>query len=110
MSGNHTKITCAFCKGKGKDPFGVLSKLSNCQVCLGRGRMSLQKPVEKCFACKGTGLFAHHRLPCSVCRGVGFVTKIRGEKRCEKCSGDGVEVESGLPCSSCYNLGAINPK
>jgi len=26
-------ITCAFCKGKGKDPFGLLSKLADCQVC-----------------------------------------------------------------------------
>jgi len=34
------KITlkCSFCKGTGVDPFELLSELSACQVCLGRGR------------------------------------------------------------------------
>jgi DnaJ-class molecular chaperone len=32
-----TKIKCSFCEGKGKDPFNLLSKASQCQVCNGLG-------------------------------------------------------------------------
>lgn len=86
------EIVCAFCKGKGKDPFGVPSKLSNCQSCLGRGTYSIANiPHETCGACKGTGVFAHHRLPCSVCRGKGIVPKDGREGR------KGLGTDSGLP-------------
>lgn len=105
--GNFEKITCAFCKGKGKDPFGVPSKLSNCQVCNGRGTAQVVKPVEPCPYCKGKGIFFYHRMPCTVCGGKGSVTKIKGEKRCAKCTGKGQNQESGLPCSTCDGLGAI---
>ena len=105
--GNAKTLTCAFCKGKGKDPFEVPSKLSNCQVCIGRGTVRVVEPVETCPYCKGKGIFFHHRMPCAVCGGKGSVTKIKGEKRCEKCAGDGKDPDSGLPCSSCYGLGAI---
>lgn len=107
ISDNAKTLTCAFCKGKGKDPFEVPSKLSNCQVCIGRGTVQVVEPVETCHYCKGKGLFFHHRMPCAVCGGKGSVTKIKGEKRCEKCAGDGKDQDSGLPCSSCYGLGAI---
>ena len=86
------EIVCAFCKGKGKDPFRVPSKLSNCQVCIGRGKISIADiPHEICGACKGTGIFAHHRLPCSVCRGKGVVpgNKRKGRK--------GLGPDTGLP-------------
>ncbi|MBU3965740.1 hypothetical protein KKG29_01200 [Patescibacteria group bacterium] len=104
---NYRTITCAFCKGKGKDPFEVPSKLSNCQVCNGRGRAQVIEPVEICPYCKGSGIFFNHRMPCAVCGGRGAVTKIKGEKRCAKCKGDGREQGSDLPCASCYGLGAI---
>ena len=107
IEGSHRTITCAFCKGKGKDPFEILSKLSNCQVCIGRGTVQVVEPVETCPYCKGKGLFFHHRMPCAVCGGKGSVTKIKGEKRSEKCEGDGKNPDSGLPSSSCYGLGAI---
>jgi len=107
ISGNYKTITCAFCKGKGKDPFGIPSKLSNCQVCIGRGTVRVVEPAEVCPYCKGEGIFFNHNLSCPVCGGKGMVTKIKGEKRCEKCAGDGKEPESDLPCASCYGLGAI---
>jgi len=106
-AGSYRTITCAFCNGKGKDPFEILSKLSNCQVCIGRGKVQVVEPAIMCPYCKGKGVFQHHRMPCSVCGGKGMVTKIKGEKRCAKCEGDGRNPESGLPCSSCYGLGAI---
>jgi len=85
-------IPCAFCKGKGKDPFRIPSKLSNCQICLGKGKVAIADiPHEKCTACKGTGIFAHHRLPCSVCKGKGVVPKDhrKGPK--------GLGPDTGLP-------------
>lgn len=92
------EITCAFCQGKGKDPFGVPSKLSNCQSCLGRGTHTIANiPHETCRACKGTGIFAHHRLSCSVCKGKGVLPKDKREG-CEK----GLEIETGLPEIGCY--------
>ena len=88
----YKKIICAFCQGKGKDPFEVPSKLSNCQACGGRGKVVIADiPHETCSACQGTGIFAHHRLPCSVCQGKGVVPKDRrkGTK--------GLGPDSGLP-------------
>jgi len=86
------EIICAFCKGKGKDPFGIPSKLSSCQACRGKGRITIADiPHETCGACKGTGVFAHHRLPCSVCGGKGVVPKDRREGR------KGLGPDTGLP-------------
>jgi len=31
------EIKCAFCGGTGRDPFKVLSPLSNCGICGGKG-------------------------------------------------------------------------
>jgi hypothetical protein len=72
-------ITCAFCKGKGKDPFGLLSKLANCQVCIGKGKVEVGLPMEECAFCKGSGIHPHARLTCSTCRGKGW-TALRGAK------------------------------
>ena len=85
-------IPCAFCKGKGKDPFRTPSKLSNCQICLGKGKVAIADiPHEKCTACKGTGIFAHHRLPCSVCQGKGVVPKDKRK------GARGMNPDTGLP-------------
>lgn len=90
-------IPCAFCKGTGKDPFGVPSELSNCQVCLGKGKVVIADiPHEVCSACKGTGVFVHHRLPCSVCKGKGVVPKDGRE------GPTGIGPETGLPEIGCY--------
>ena len=92
------EITCAFCKGKGKDPFEVPSKLSRCQACSGRGKFSIADiPHEKCWACKGTGVFAHHRLVCSVCKGRGIVPKDKRRK-----GKKGLGPDTGLPEIGCY--------
>lgn len=91
-SGGYKKIICVFCKGKGKDPFRVPSKLSDCQVCFGKGKVTIaDQPYETCGACNGTGVFSHHRLPCSVCKGRGIVPKNRrkGTK--------GLDPDTGLP-------------
>jgi len=68
-------ITCAFCEGIGKDPFGVPSPLSTCQVCGGKGSVTIREPTEKCPHCQGTGVNTEiNYLPCAQCGGKGVVT------------------------------------
>lgn len=103
-------IRCAFCRGKGKDPFGVPSKISNCQVCNERGENLVKEPNQKCPTCKGTGVFFHHRLPCAVCKGKGFVAIVHEHKICKDDEIHyGLETGTGLPPANCYTLGAFKP-
>lgn len=60
-----------FCKGKGKDPFSLLSELATCQVCRGTGKVEINEPVIKCAFCKGTGVYPHS----ARARGKGVVSK-----------------------------------
>lgn len=71
---NMVEIKCAFCKGAGKDPFG-LSKLSDCPICHGKGTVEVTKPYEKCKACDGRGVYIRSHLYCWPCRGKGVVPK-----------------------------------
>jgi len=111
------RIKCAFCKGAGKDPFQLLSKLSTCQVCRGKGEVELKAPITKCPFCKGTGAqpYTTSRLHCSCCRGKGFVTKIEPSQTCPVCKGDGIEPRSRktfgrMPCHKCKGMGVISKK
>lgn len=70
---NYTTVKCAFCKGKGIDPFPVLSHLSNCPACHGRGEIRVKEPYSTCPACGGTGIYTRSRLYCWTCRGKGVV-------------------------------------
>lgn len=69
-----TNVCCAFCRGKGKDPFGLLSELSTCQVCLGKGQIPMTSPYLPCPACGGCGGEHGTRLVCSMCAGKGVVS------------------------------------
>jgi len=71
---NTVEIKCAFCKGKGIDPFG-LSRLSDCPICHRRRTVKVVKPYEKCKACDGTGVYIRSHLYCWPCRGTGVVPK-----------------------------------
>jgi hypothetical protein len=42
------QVPCAFCRGTGKDPFGIMSSLSVCCVCLGRGAVAVVVPFARC--------------------------------------------------------------
>ncbi len=99
-------LECAFCRGKGKDPFELLSKLATCQVCGGTGKVEVIEPSIKCAFCKGTGIYPRDgRVTCTVCNGKGMVT-VKGETEgCPKCKGSGQEIESGLPCIKCGGKG-----
>ena len=100
-------INCAYCRGKGVDPFGIPSKLSRCQVCQGRGRNVVPKQSERCVACLGTGVYKHHRLPCAVCKGKGQVRYIASKDRRQSCTPENdemLDLDTGLPCISAYDF------
>ena len=107
---NGTLITCAYCRGRGIDPFGIPSKLSRCQVCNGRKKNVVIEPFEECPACTGSGVYKHHRLPCAVCKGKGQLHHIPGKDRrygCKPENKEMLDIETGLPCLSAYDLGSI---
>lgn len=76
------RITCAFCKEKGKDPFKLLSPLSNCPVCQGHKTVYVTAPYETCPACEGTGVYYRSKLFCWKCQGKGVV-HVRAEEEAE---------------------------
>jgi DnaJ-class molecular chaperone len=113
-SASTVNVRCAFCQGTGRDPFGVMSPLSTCQVCGGTGRRMLRAPTATCPFCGGTGVHPHTRLTCTVCGGVGTVSVPDGAVPCPCCGGSGraadyVWPDSPFPCSCCGGKGAMLP-
>jgi len=104
------RIKCAFCGGTGRDPFGVLSKLSKCQVCGGEGTLSVEEPSVECAYCGGRGAERDARLTCQVCRGKGVATVPPGAVECPLCSGKGRIQGHDLPCTACGGVGSIGPE
>jgi len=103
-------ITCAFCKGRGRDPFDLLSELSICQVCGGTGKVEVEEPAIKCVFCKTTGVYPNTRLSCTVCSGKGMATVKGATKECPTCKGTGSTIDSGLPCLECGGKGVVSKK
>ncbi len=98
-------IGCAFCKGTGKDPFDLLSPISDCLVCNSTGLVEVGEPMGTCIFCAGTGknpLGA--RVACIVCGGKGKNQVTAGFK-CSQCKGTGKSGD-GLPCSRCGGKGS----
>jgi DnaJ-class molecular chaperone len=101
------EIKCAFCKGKGIDPFDLLSSISTCSVCGGKGKVNVEEPYIKCAFCHGTGVYPHTRLNCTICSGKGVVTFKEPRMTCPLCKGTGREPLSGFPCLRCGGIGVI---
>ena len=102
-------VQCAFCEGSGKDPFGILSCLSSCPACGGRGSIHIRSPYVSCAFCQGTGVHPGTRLTCSLCGGTG-VRPVKGPtKTCPNCLGSGVEPrgELALSCFTCGGKGVV---
>jgi len=100
-------VQCAFCKGKGKDPFNLLSSLAECQVCGGRGVVMVPETAIGCAFCEGTGVYPGKRLTCTTCGGKGKVT-VRGPfETCSRCKGHGALPQEGLPCVACGGKGVM---
>ena len=104
------KVKCAFCDGTGKDPFGCMSHLSNCQVCKGKGTVWMFEPYKECAFCEGTGIQPHspHRIHCGACGGKGAVEVIEPSIACPTCGGSGI-IMAPLPqyCLTCKGQGVI---
>ncbi len=99
-------ITCAFCRGQGTDPYNVMSELSVCGACGGRGAVSVQVPHVQCHYCAGTGSYKTYR--CLVCGGSGVVAAAEGPtKPCPNCGGLTFEESSGLACLTCHGRGTV---
>lgn len=70
-------VKCAYCGGRGKDPFGIPGPESNCVTCGGKGYNRVVTPYLPCPACNGTGKFLGRRLNCTACQGKGVVMRRR---------------------------------
>jgi DnaJ-class molecular chaperone len=100
-------VKCAFCGGTGRDPYRILSKVSDCPVCKGHKTVEVETPVVPCLYCRGTGRQRHTRLTCSACRGAGVITLPGPTAACVQCDGSGREPEADLPCSRCKGAGLV---
>lgn len=105
-------VSCAFCKGTGKDPFGLLSPPSACQVCLGRGVVEANGPRVKCAYCHGKGVWFDTRLTCSSCGGKGFQIVKEPHSTCPLCHGSGVQPgsERHMSCPTCHGAGEVHDR
>jgi DnaJ-class molecular chaperone len=111
-------VMCAFCSGKGKDPFGILSPLATCQVCGGTGRGTLRQPTTPCPFCRGTGVYLGTRNTCTTCGGVGTVEIPDDAVTCPCCGGTGwaaddanyIWPDSPLSCGCCRGKGVVAPE
>jgi DnaJ-class molecular chaperone len=100
-------LECSFCRGRGIDPFRLLSPLSTCQVCWGEGRVKVHKPAIECAYCGGTGIHLHRRLTCTVCGGKGMADIREPAETCPECRGRGIVAGEYLPCLRCRGKGVI---
>ena len=108
------ELACTFCRGTGRDPFGLLSGLSKCQVCGGAGVRRLRRPAAPCAYCGETGVHPFSRLTCTTCGGVGNVEIPEGAVTCPGCGGTGREADyqypdSVLSCRRCGGKGVVAP-
>jgi len=101
------EIKCAFCKGKGIDPFKILSPISICAICEGKGKVKVEEPYIKCAFCHGTGVYPHTKLSCNVCKGKGVVTFREPGITCPECKGKGQKFSTSYPCLRCGGKGVI---
>jgi DnaJ-class molecular chaperone len=99
--------TCSFCGGTGKDPYGVMSWLSTCCVCGGKGVVLVRTPYTRCAHCNGTG--SVKTLTCTVCMGKGFVPVPPGRTLvCDECGGSGDDRSApAMACLKCHGRGFI---
>jgi len=102
-------VLCAFCRGTGRDPFGIMSALSTCCVCGGMGIVSIKAPYVRCAFCHGTGVSPYSRQTCTACGGAGVTLVHESNKTCPHCLGTGGEPnsEAGFYCLTCHGTGVV---
>jgi DnaJ-class molecular chaperone len=101
------EVTCSFCSGTGKDPFGIMSWDSVCCVCGGRGVINIRTPFTRCAHCRGTGSIK--TFTCTTCGGIGYVPLPSVETRtCPECHGSGDDASaSAMACLTCRGKGFV---
>jgi len=77
---NIVDLKCAYCSGRGLDPFGCPGPTSKCAVCGGKGYNRVVAPYATCTACGGTGKLRGRRMTCTTCKGKGVVAARPGSK------------------------------
>lgn len=110
QEGKLVSITCAFCRGSGTDPFGIMSHLSKCCVCKGKGIVKTLSPYRRCAHCSGTG--AVKTLTCTACMGKGVLPITTEDTRiCPVCCGSGDDRSaSAMYCLRCRGRGYVSSK
>ena len=100
-------VQCAFCKGSGKDPFGIMSELSTCTACSGTGWVRVEAPFVRCAHCQGSGAIKTFR--CAVCGGKGVVSAPTGVTvPCPECAGTGDDTSvPAMACLRCHGQGWV---
>jgi len=102
----HETIPCAFCHGRGVDPFNALSDRSTCGSCSGRGTVLVPTPHVRCAFCSGNGSYKTYRCP--ACGGAGAVVALDGPTRtCPDCEGLTYVADSGMVCLTCRGRGIV---
>jgi DnaJ-class molecular chaperone len=100
------EIDCAFCAGRGTDPYDKLWRGATCYVCHGEKTVRVPFPYVACRFCNGSG--SYKTFSCQVCRGVGVMALVKEPiKPCPDCAGQGSEQSSGFPCLVCRGRGEI---
>lgn len=101
-------VGCSFCKGKGVDPFGLLSENSLCVVCGGRKKVWVASPSMVCAHCGGTG--AIKRFTCTSCGGKGRMPAVESNSiPCPSCQGSGNDASvADMACLTCHGRGYIS--
>ncbi len=106
---NLAEVKCAYCRGQGKDPFGVPSKLSSCGVCGGTGVVEVEAPYRQCAFCAATGIHPTARLTCTACKGAGVIPIKEPTETCPVCGGEGRDRRGDLHlyCTTCGGAGVV---
>ena len=103
---NHHEIQCAYCAGRGTDPYNKLWRGATCYVCHGKKSVRVSLPYLSCRFCHGSG--SYKTFSCQVCRGTGVMAPVsETTKICSACFGQASEQSSGLPCLECLGRGEI---
>lgn len=108
MDSPNDYVVCAFCDGRGIDPFGVMSTISVCGSCGGTGHVRVPEPRAGCAFCAGSGVQPGTRLTCGACHGKGAQTVREPLEPCDHCRSTGREpVGAPLYCATCNGVGQI---
>jgi len=101
-------VRCAYCRGTGRDPFGIMSSLSTCTACGGKGKVWVKQPLVACAYCHEAGVSPiGAKNPCLACRGTGVGSIEEPTESCGACGGTGEHQATRLYCLPCHGKGIV---